>query len=54
LPPHAPAADPHRSGARVAFDEVEVLLTVETRGPVHGAEITAALAREGTRVEVVR
>ncbi|MEO5680157.1 MAG: threonine ammonia-lyase [Acidimicrobiales bacterium] len=44
----------HRSGVRVAFDEVEVLLTLETRGPVHGAEIAAALAADGARVEVVR
>ncbi len=44
----------HRSGARVAFDEVEVLLTLETRSPVHASEITMALADAGTRVEVVR
>ncbi len=44
----------HRSGPRVVLDEVEVLLTVETRGPVHGSEITAALVADGARVEVVR
>ena len=44
----------HRSGAQMAFDEVEVHLTLETRSPVHGAEIVAALAADGTRVEVVR
>ena len=44
----------HRSGARVAFDEVEVLLTLETRSPVHASEIVAALAGDGTSVEVVR
>jgi len=43
----------HRSGARVAFDQVEVLLTVETRGPVHASEIARALAEGGTRVEVI-
>jgi len=43
----------HRSGARMAFDEVEVLLTLETRSPEHAAEISAALAADGTRVEVV-
>ena len=43
----------HRSGAKVAFDEVEVLLTLETRSPVHGSEIVAALGDDGTRVEVV-
>ena len=44
----------HRSGAQVAFDEVEVLLTLETRSAVHASEIAAALADAGTRVEVVR
>lgn len=43
----------HRAGARVGFDEVEVLLTVEVRSPRHGSEITAALAADGARVEVV-
>lgn len=43
----------HRTGLRVALDEVEVLLTLETRGPVHGSEIAAALAADGARVEVV-
>jgi threonine dehydratase len=44
----------HRSGARIAFDQVEVLLTLEVRSPLHGAEIIAALAADGARVEVVR
>jgi threonine dehydratase len=44
----------HRSGARVAFDDVEVLLTLETRSTVHASEIAVALADDGTRVEVVR
>jgi threonine dehydratase len=43
----------HRSGAHVAFDEVEVLLTLETRSREHAAEIVTALAGAGTRVEVV-
>ena len=43
----------HRTGLRVALDEVEVLLTLETRGAVHGSEIAAALAADGARVEVV-
>ena len=44
----------HRAAAQVAFDQVEVLLTVETRGPRHAVEITAALASDGVRVEVLR
>ena len=44
----------HRSGVRIAFDQVEVLLTLEVRSPLHGAEIVAALAADGARVEVVR
>jgi threonine dehydratase len=44
----------HRAGARVAFDEVEVLLTLETRSTVHASEIAAALTGDGTRVDVVR
>ena len=44
----------HRSGARIEFDQVEVLLTLEVRSPLHGAEIIAALAADGARVEVVR
>lgn len=44
----------HRSGTRMAFDEVEVLLTLETRSPAHAAEIAAELAADGTRVDVVR
>jgi len=47
--------DHHRSGARVAFDQVEVLLTVETRGRLHASEIAQALALAlaGNLVEVV-
>ncbi len=44
----------HRSGARIEFDQVEVLLTLEVRSPQHGAEIIAALTADGARVEVVR
>ena len=44
----------HRSGARTPFDQVEVLLTLEVRSPLHGAEIIAALAADGARVDVVR
>ncbi len=38
----------------MAFNEVEVLLTLETRSPAHAVEIATALADDGTRVEVVR
>jgi len=44
----------HRSGTRMAFDEVEVLLTLETRSRDHASEIATLLAADGTRVEVVR
>ena len=44
----------HRSGSRIEFDQVEVLLTLEVRSPLHGAEIIAALAADGARVAVVR
>ncbi len=44
----------HRYGTGAALDEVEVLLTLETRGPHHASEIAAALADAGARVEVVR
>ncbi|HZQ83810.1 MAG TPA: threonine ammonia-lyase [Acidimicrobiales bacterium] len=43
----------HRAGARVGVDEVEVMLTVETRDPQHRDEVAAALGREGFRVELV-
>ena len=43
----------HRYGTRAGLDEVEVLLTLETRGRLHGSEIAAALAADGARVEVV-
>ncbi|MBV8690473.1 MAG: threonine ammonia-lyase [Actinobacteria bacterium] len=43
----------HRSGARVGVDEVEVMLTLETRDPQHRDEVAAALGRAGFRVELV-
>jgi len=45
--------DHHRTGVRVGFDEVEVLLTLETRSAAHASEIANALAGDGIRVEVV-
>ena len=44
----------HRSGLRLAVNEVEVLLTVETRDPHHREETVAAIRRAGFRVELVR
>jgi threonine dehydratase len=43
----------HRSGVRVGVDEVEVMLTLETRDPQHREEVAAALARAGFKVELV-
>lgn len=44
----------HRAGAAVAVDEVEVLLTVETRDPDHRDEVVGALRRHGFAVDLVR
>ncbi|HEX2040028.1 MAG TPA: pyridoxal-phosphate dependent enzyme [Acidimicrobiales bacterium] len=44
----------HRAGASVGLDEVEVLLTVETRDPGHRSEVVDALRRQGLRVDLVR
>jgi threonine dehydratase len=44
----------HRAGAAVAVDEVEVVLTLETRDPTHRAEVVASLSGLGYRVELVR
>ncbi len=41
-----------RTGAWLAIDEVEVLLTLETRGPVHRDEVLTALADVGYVVRV--
>ena len=41
----------HRAGAHVAVDEVEVLLTLETRDPGHRDEVVATLRAQGYRVE---
>ena len=43
----------HRSGVAVGVDEVEVLLTLETRDPDHRDEVVTALRDEGFRVEMV-
>src|SRR3569623_2909259 len=36
-----------RTGARLDVGEVEVFVVLETRGPDHAAEVTAALVRAG-------
>ena len=44
----------HRSGASVGINEVEVLLTLETRDPAHRTEIVDALNDAGFRSTLVR
>ncbi|HVE93555.1 MAG TPA: threonine ammonia-lyase [Acidimicrobiales bacterium] len=44
----------HRSGASVGINEVEVLLTLETRDPAHRTEIVVALNATGFRSNLVR
>ena len=44
----------HRSGVAIGVDEVEVLLTLETRDPEHRDEVVSALRDEGFRVDLVR
>ncbi len=48
------AVEHHRVGVAIGVDEVEVVVTLETRGPEHRAEVVAALGRAGLRVELVR
>jgi threonine dehydratase len=44
----------HRAGLRLGVDEVEVLLTLETRDPEHRLDIVSGLQGQGYRVELVR
>lgn len=44
----------HRSGLRLGVDEVEVLLTLETRDPDHRHQVVADLTDRNFRVELVR
>jgi threonine dehydratase len=44
----------HRAGLRLGVDEVEVLLTLETRDPDHREEIVTALRAKGFTVALVR
>ena len=48
------SVDHHRAGLDLAVDEVEVLLTLETRDPAHRDEVVSALRTEGYRVDLVR
>jgi threonine dehydratase len=48
------SVDHHRAGLDLAVDEVEVLLTLETRDPVHRNEVVSALRDQGYRVDLVR
>ncbi|HEY2428136.1 MAG TPA: threonine ammonia-lyase [Acidimicrobiales bacterium] len=41
----------HRAGVALGLDEVEVLLTLETRAPEHQVEVLAALSAAGYRPE---
>jgi threonine dehydratase len=44
----------HRSGVRLGVDEVEVLLTLETRDPDHRHQVVSGLKDRGFRVELLR
>jgi threonine dehydratase len=44
----------HRAGVDLAVDQVEVLLTLETRDPAHRDEVVAELGRAGFSVQLVR
>ncbi len=48
------SVDHHRAGLDLAVDEVEVLLTLETRDPTHRDEVVADLRATGYRVDLVR
>ncbi|MEX2659080.1 MAG: threonine ammonia-lyase [Acidimicrobiales bacterium] len=44
----------HRSGLALRVDEVEILVTLETRDPDHRGEIVSTMAAEGFAVELIR
>lgn len=44
----------HRAGVRLGVDEVEVMLTLETRDPHHREEVVSALRADGFTVELLR
>jgi threonine dehydratase len=43
-----------RSGAPVGVSEVEVILTLETRGPSHRDQIVPSLQAQGFRAQAYR
>jgi threonine dehydratase len=43
----------HRAGVHVAVDQVEVLITLETRDPEHRDDVVAGLRERGYQVSVV-
>ena len=48
------AVEHHRSGVRLGVDEVEVLVTLETRDPEHRLDVVGRLRSAGYVVELVR
>jgi threonine dehydratase len=44
----------HRAGVNLGIDQVEVLMTLETRDPSHRHEVVKALTGAGYTVELVR
>jgi threonine dehydratase len=44
----------HRAGVRLGVDEVEVLMTLETRDPEHRDQIVTDLTAKGYKVDLVR
>lgn len=48
------AVEHHRAGLDLRLDEVEVVVTLETRDPAHRDEVVGWLARRGYRVSLVR
>jgi len=47
------AVEHHRAGVQVGVDEVEVLLTLETRNALHREQVVAALRDQGSFVEAL-
>jgi threonine dehydratase len=48
------AVEHHRSGMQLAVEQVEVVITLETRDPRHRDAVVEALGAEGYTVELVR